>query len=813
MNDLLPDLKYAARSLRRTPAFTAAVITTLALGIGANSALFSILDALLLRSLPVRAPNELFVFQRGDYSHPSFLRFRQRTDLFTDVFASSGPIRASLRVGNAPAEQADISLVSGSFFNTLGVPAVAGRTLTPTDDETGQAPVAVASYGFWQRYALDPDIIGRTITVNAARVTIVGVAPRFFFGERVGASPELWIPLTMWGQVVPGRDLVKSANTAWLQVIGRLAPGATIERASAALTIDYRRALNDSFGPRVPDDVRPFIEHATVQLEPAARGVSPLRREYGRPVQLLMGAVMLVLLVACANLANMLLIRALAAQRAVAIQLAMGITRWRLIRALLTETALFALAGCIVSIPVARWTTGVLLALISDGAMPVPLQATFEPRVWVFTGLVSLLTIVAIGLLPALRSTNIDLLTALRSPQRGGTARGGPGSALLVAQVTCAVVLLVSATLLVRTLANLRASDLGFSGDRLLVVDVDPRKAGYQGETYRALVGRLRERIQHVAGVTAATHTENGVLTGRDSSTDRLRPAVVLSAEGLPQERFDVVGPDYFRTMGIAMIAGRDFNVTDLATRGRVLILNQTLARHYFGDRNPIGQRMLWRGDTPWEVIGVVGTVMQSGPRDVQPFRFWVPYAQPSAAELASVRFVVRTSVESTAIATALRQSVADEDSALSVDTVDSISALLDRNLTRDRAVSTVASILGLLAAAIAGLGLYATLGYRVARRRAELGVRSALGARPLDLARLVMSDGARVVALGAALGVFGALGATRLLTGLLFGLSPTDVTTYVAAITMLSGVAFLASYGPARRAARADPLVSLRSE
>jgi len=813
---MLHDLRYAWRSLLRAPGFTTAAIVTLALGIGANSAMFSVLDALLLKPLPVTDPNALYVLLEGG-SYRSFLRFRQRTDLFTGVLASSGVQRADLRIGELAIEPITMSLVSGEFFRTLGVRAVAGRTFDVNDDQKSATPVAVVSYGFWQRrFAGDPALVGRAITVNHTRVTIVGIVPQTFFGERVGARPELWIPLSLWSQVVPGRDLtdpIASANTAWLQVIGRLAPTTTVDHANAALTLDYRRVLTDSFGPRIPDDVRPYIERATVTLDSAARGTSLLRMQYALAVQLLMGAVALVLLMACANLANMLLIRAVAARRAVGIQLAMGIGRSRLVRALLTEPILLCVAGAALSVPVARWTTSALLSLISRDSTPIPLNADFDVRVWLFTGTVCALTIVAIGLVPALKSTRIDVLTALRHGPGNTSARGGPRSLLLIAQVACAIVLLVTAALLARTLANLHASDLGFVTDRLVVVDIDPRKAGYGGERYRALAARLLERLKNLPGAAAATQTENGVLAGRDSSSDRMRPAALLSAAGLPRARFDFVGPDYFRTLGIPLVGGRDFRDTDGAASPRVLIVSQAMARHYFGDRTPIGERMLWRDQVPWEIVGVAADVKQSGPRDEEPLRFWVPYTQQPGAELASIRYAIRTSADADAMVTAIRNAVTIEDSALSVESIDSATDLLDRSLTRDRAVTTVASVFGLLAAAIAGIGLYATLSYSVARRRAELAMRSAIGARPRDLARLVLTDSAQVMGIGVVLGVAGAVTTSQLLTRLLFGLSPTDARTYLTVVVALTAVAFAASYSPARRAARTQPLAGLRAE
>ena len=808
------DLRYAWRSLVHTPGFTAVAVLTLALGIGANSGLFSILDTLLLKSLPVERPAELVVLGHGSYSFPSFLRFRQRTDLFTNLFASSGVSRADLRIDTTPAEHADISLVSGTFFSTLGVGAYAGRAFGPADDRVGEPPIAVASYRFWHtRFGLDPTVIGRVVSVNRTPVTIVGVTPPSFFGESVGASPDLWIPLSMWSQVVPGRDLLKSPNTAWLRIIGRMPPPIDRDRAGAALTLELRSVLTETFGPRIPDDVRPFIARAVVRLEPAARGVSSLREPFGRPVQLLMGAVIVVLLVACANLANMLLIRGVSRRRAMGIQLALGIGRGRLIRTVLTESSLLSFAGAALSLPIARLTTQLLLALISEGPAPVPLLASLDWRVLIYTTVLSVLTVVAVGLIPAVRSTRVDVLASLKPTIAGVSGRNGPGAMLLACQVSFAVVLLIGAGLLARTLANLTSSDLGYASDRLVIVDVDPRSAGYQGERYRTLVARLLDRLRAMPGVTAVTQTENGVLSGRDSSTDRMRPASVLSAEGLPQARFDVVGPDYFRTMGIRIIAGRDVLVGDRATSPRIMIVNESMAKQFFPSVDPIGQRMLWRDAVPWEIVGVVAEVKQTGPRDSLPLRFYIPYSQAAAPELASVRYAVRTTLPTTAIAPALRAAVSSEDAALSVSTIDSAADLLARALTRDRAVTVIASVFAALTCLIAACGLYAMLGYRVARRRAELSVRSAVGARPLDLARLIMADSARVVGVGLFFGVAGAVAASRLLEGLLFDLSPTDTATYGLVVGGLVVVAFIASYGPARAAARAEPLAALRAE
>ncbi|HLG56107.1 MAG TPA: ABC transporter permease [Vicinamibacterales bacterium] len=814
---LWQDLRHGARSLRRTPGFTVAAVVTLALGIGANTAIFSLVDAVMLRSLPVDRPEELVALRVGDYSYPVFQRFAQRTDLFTGLLATSGISDATIRRSNGQSESAQISFVSGSYFTTLGVGALAGRALTTDDDRLGRPqPVAMLSHGYWQRrFAADPSVVGQQIIVNKAPLTIVGIAPGTFFGEQVGAAPDLWIPLTMWSQVIPGRDLLNSAGTAWLGIIGRIKPGVNLTRAAASLTLDFRQTLLEIFGNRIAPDARRDFERATVSLEPAARGISAFRREFGRPLQLLMAAVALVLLIACANVANLLLIRAVAMRRDIAVRLALGVSRARLFRERLTESALLAALGTAAGLAIGWWAKSGLLQLMSVNAAPLPVHITLDARLLLFVTIVAAGTVILFGVAPAWQSARVDTVAAFKgAPVSGHQRRSGPASLLVVGQVATSIVLLVGAGLVVRTLLNLRGADLGFARERLLIVDVDPRAAGYLGARYRALASRLLARLEAVPGVQSVTLTENGVLTGRDSSTNRMRPVDMTDdSDRLQQERFDPVGPRYFRTMGIPLVAGRDFSEADEASSARVIVINQALARYYFGDASAIGRRMLWRDTRAREVVGVAADVKPRGPRDEIRLRFYLPYQQLPAAELSSIRFAVRTEANPDALAGLLRQSVLAEDSLLPTPTVDTAADLLDRALVQDRAITTLVSVFGALALGIAALGLYATLAYRVVSRRRELGVRAAIGARPADLLALVMREGFLLVAAGTAAGIGGALASSRLVDALLFGVVATDVPTYAAAVAVIFVSAAAACYLPARRAATADPMMSLRTE
>ena len=541
------DLRYAARSLRKSPGFTAVAALTLALGIGATTAIFSLLDAVILRPLPVKDPGELVLVRSGG-QYPTFRAFSARTDVFVSVLATSGVTPLDVEIHGGDRERTDVSLVSGSYFSTLGVPAALGRTFGVSDDVVpGGHPVAVISDGYWQRrFGRDAAVLNRVIRISSTPITIVGVAASGFFGEEVGVSPDLWVPLAMWGEIVPGRNLLTSDGASWLQMIGRIRPG-VVPGVHPGLTQTFQQVVTGIFGPTAPEDVRREIASATVRLESASTGLSGLRARFARPLQLLMGAVVLVLIIACANIANLLLARAAARRREIDMRLALGMSRVRLVRQLLSESLLLAAAGAVGGVAIAWMGREALLRLISADGSRLPVAVTTDLRLLALVAATSLVTAMLFGLAPAWHSTRTNLVTSLVTRHTSGRSSHRLSAVLVIGQVAVSLVLLVGAALFLRTIANLRQVDLGFAPDHLLVLDVNPHAAGYDGERAVELTRRLIDRIAAVPGVSAVSVSENGVLAGRDSSTNLMHPeGLAPGRDGYPRMQWDVVGPRLF---------------------------------------------------------------------------------------------------------------------------------------------------------------------------------------------------------------------------------------------------------------------------
>lgn len=813
LDSLFQDVRYGLRTLRRSRGFTFVAVLSLALGIGANTAIFSLLDAVLLRSLPVNRPEELFIVS-GGYSHPAYQTLRQRTQFLSDLFASNGVGALNVTIGDGPIERAALSMVSGNYFSALGVPALVGRTFGQEDDLIpGAHPVAVVSYRYWQRrFARDSAIVGRSIRVNGTPFTVVGVTPREFFGESVGAAPDLWVPLAMQAQILPGRHWLSDRNTSWLTVFGRLTADSNVARAEAQLTIVGRQIAYERMGANPSTEERQRADTVTVTLLPANKGLSRLRTQFSKPLQLLMAVVAIVLLIACANVANLLLARAGARQREISLRLALGVSRRRLVQQLLVESAMLSGIGGILGLVFAQWGKDVLLRMVSTTGSPVPLQVGLDARVLCFTGAVCAVTSVSFGLAPAWRSTRVDVVSALRSVRSsaGGAGRSAMSRLLVAGQVALSLVLLVGAGLFIRTLVNLRSVDLGFSPERVLLLDVDPTPAGYRGPQYAAVARRLLDRFAAVPGVTAVTFSHNGLLQNRDGEND-------LRAEGSTttgESQVDRVGPRYFSTVGIPLAAGRDFDERDATAPPTVIVINEEMARFYFPGVNPIGKRLLV-GTPPeaWDVVGVVRTVKQHSPRDGESRRFYRPmFARSDEPDPVTLRFLVRTAADPAATLALLEGAVRAEDKTVPVNGA-TVPDLLNRTIVQERTVATLSAALGLLGLTLACVGVYGLLAYRVVRRTGEIGVRTALGATRGDVLWMVLREDVVVVFAGVALGLPLALAVSGLTRSLLFGLTPTDRPTLIVATAVMIVIGACAGFVPAWRASRIEPAVVLRHD
>jgi predicted permease len=818
---MLQDLRYAVRTLRKAPAFTIVASLTLAVGIGSTSAIYSLVSAVMLRPLPVRNPEELVLVRAGG-QYPVFKSFQSQTDIFTDLLATSGVTALDLEVQPGIRERADVSLVSGSFFSTLGIQAAIGRTFGAADDRIpGGHPIAVASDGYWRRrFGHDPTIVDRTVRVGGTPITIIGVTPPGFFGEQVGVAPDLWIPLTMWGQVVPGRNVLENPGTSWLRMIGRLRPGINESAAQSRLTVMFREIVTGIFGPRAADDVRRDIANARVTFEPAARGLSALRAEFARPLQLLMGAVVLVLLIACANIANLLLARATARRREIDLRLALGVSRPRLIRQMLTESIVLAGIGGVLGIGIAWLGTEALLRLIAPDGSRVQVAVTADSRMLAVVAIVSMATAILFGLAPAWQSSHANIVASLVARRTGSGPNRRLSAILVVAQVAISIILLTGAGLFLRTLSNLRGVDLGFDLEQLIVVDVNPSAAGYRGEGATALSRTLLERMKAVAGVSAASLAENGLLAGRESGSNMIRPMGFASGpDGFPRTRWDVVGPHYFSTIGTRLLAGREFTERDGSGSPLVVAINEAMARKFYGGADPIGQRLVWgAGENPkqLQIVAVTRDAKQSGPREEPQLRFYIPYLQlqsivPSWVP-ASIHFFVRTTASPSVMAPVLRQLVPAQDPRLSVTSLETGETLFSRTLVRERTVATLLVAFGGVAIGLACLGLYGLIAYHAVQRTSEIGIRMALGARRGSVVWMILRQALGWIAAGMAAGVPAAVIASRAAGSLLFGLSAAEPRVLAGSAAFVCAMGLLAAWLPARRASKVDPLVALRT-
>jgi len=832
---LYGDLSYAARQLRKSPGFTIVAVLMLALGIGANTAIFSLLNAVLLRNLPVRQPGQLFLFGKAEqmgsttfmpqgstqaFSYPFFREFRQRNQSFSDVAAiQSFPITSHGRIDReAGLEKMRIELVSGSYFNTLGVNALLGRVITDPDDETpGAHPVAVASYSWWQnRFARDPSIVGKTVTIRSTLYTIIGVAAPEFFGISVGQSPNLWIPLSMQKEISPDRNGLDKNLFRCLHMIGRLKPGVSLQQAQVNTDLLFRQILLSYAGPAAPQKQIEGIQHARIELTPAATGRSYLRREFSSPLRILMQIVVLVLLIACANIANLLLARATSRQREIAIRMSMGAERGRIIRQLLAESGLLGLIGGAIGVAFAWAASRLLLTMVSGGSELLPIHVTPDTRVLVFSLALTILTVLLFGTVPALRATRIDLAPVLKSGR--GVITAGMGNqlarALVVGQVALSLVLVAGAGLFLRSLVKLTEVDVGFEKHNVLRMHIDPGSAGYQrDDRLTATMRRVEDRIGAMPTVRGASFALS-VFDGGGWSEDDVTVPGRPRTDKDPQVDLNLVGPAYFDVMKMPLLLGRGFTDRDNSASRKVAVINETMARTHFAGGSPIG-RTFNVGDNPtWQNVEVVGVVKDAKymelEEDQMPAAFF-PYAQQHDRILQN--FVARYAGDPGTLVAAIRKAVAEIDPNLPVSDVRTLEQMVDDFTLNRRLVVQLSSFFGILGTVLASIGIYGVMSYGIARRTNEFGIRMALGADRWRVLRLVLREALVLSIIGTAIGLALALASGRLVQSLLFGVKSSNPMVIGVSIATMITVALLAGYLPARRATRIDPSTALRYE
>ena len=819
MRMLWQDIRFGVRMLLKNWSFTLVVVLSLAFGIGANTAIFSIVDVALLKQLPVRSPEQLVMLdtfnERGeqrDFSHPLFEQMRARNKVFSGMFAAmDGTRRMDVATESAQLGKAEVQLVSGEYFDVLGVNAFLGRTLTSSDDQTpGAHPVAVLSYGFWQRaFAGDNSIIGQTVRLKDQPFTVIGVTPRAFFGESVGRAPDIWSPLMMEPTLSPGQSYLREANVNWLRVLARCQSGTCLQQAQSELNNSLAQVKNE------PDPMgREARRIARLEVTPGGQGLAEFRTQFGKPLQILMAAVILVLLIACANVANLLLARATSRQKEVAVRMAIGAGRFRLIRQFLTESFLLAFVGGLMGLLLAWWGTRILLVLASASSAPIPLDVEPNRRILAFTLAISVATAIISGLAPAIIVTRQRLTSALKTSTMS-RPRLWLSRPLVIAQVALSVLLLTGAGLFVQTLRNLRAVDLGFAVDELVQVRINPEGSGYKPDQLPQLYSTVLERISSTPGVRSASMAATGFRSGMSRTCCIAIEGRAVSPDEDREVQTINVTPGYFQTMGLILQAGRDFTWQETPKKdrgfGKVAVINKTLAQQYFGNSSPLGQHFGW-GDPAKEsvkydieIVGVANDAKYGKLREkTRPLIYFPTYG--------GTLLVVR-GLSTTVSPEAIRQQVQSIDRSLEILTIQTVPRLVDFELSQERLLAKLSSFFSAVALLLACLGLYAVISYDVGRRTHEFGIRIALGAQTTDVLRMVMKYGIVLVLVGIAIGLGAAFAFTRVLASLLFGVTPTDAATLAIVSFTLVSIALIACYLPARRATRVDPLVALREE
>lgn len=827
---LLQNVRYGLRLLGRGPGFTAVAVLSLALGIGANTAIFSVIDALVLRELPVEKPAELVhfgaaqgaglsnAFPRGDeqlFSPQFYRQIREDRSRLAGVAAmSSIPAEVFARVGRqSDLEPVHCWIVSGNFFPLLGVKAQAGRLIAPEDDlKPGAHPVIVLSDAYWQRrFGRSPAAIGSVMTFAGTAYTVIGVAARGFSGIVVGENADAWIPLAMGPQAQSWIERPEDPSTQFLWLTGRKHPGQTTAQAQTLVGAAYKQWVEQLAGPSPSPERQGEMRQARVTLTEAAHGVSDLRREYTSALGILMGVVGLVLLIACANIANLLLARVSGRRREIAVRLALGAGRARLIAQMLTESTLLALAGGVLGVILAWWGSQALLAMVATGPNPVPLDVTPNLKVLAFTLLIAVLTGLIAGAIPAWRMTRIDAGPALKEGK--GAAReagsGWLGQAIVSAQVALALLLLVGAGLFLRTLVKLQSVPTGFERDRVITVALDTAATGRSGRNLRELAARLERRVGALPGVEAVSFQMltfgGGRWTGRvwHEGVERSN-ANAFFADG------NMVGQAYHQAMGLRLLAGRVFReAIDTPQSPRVVILNRTLAQRMFPNGQAVGRRVHLQRRVN-EVIGVVEDAPVESLREKPPGMFYVFNGQ---IEDGYRVMVVRAAGPVSPVIPQLRGAIRSEDPGVAIALISTMAELVDRSLNQEKLMARLASFFGAVALLLAAIGLYGVLAYAVSRRTSEIGIRMALGASPASVVRLVLGGSLRLVAAGLILGLLAALAAGRLISSQLYGVSPSDPIAMAGAAALLLTIALVASWIPSRRAALLDPIRALREE
>jgi len=810
LETLLQDLRYGLRQLRRNLGFTIVAIVTLALGIGANTAIFSLLDPLLLRDLPVYRPHELVCMSSAGSLGKAGIGYLSEIDAYYSyrdqaqglsgvaAYGPSGAYKVSVDGNTSTAEG---RVVSGNYFTVLGVHPSLGSFFTRETSQNGLGNPVVISFDFWRRqFKGDREAIGKVISIDNAAYTIFGVAPPGFFGTVVGESPDVYLSLD--GHL----SQADRQRAAWVTIIARRKPGISISQLRAGLYPLFTQIVRKSELP----EVEKRESMARLVVTPASRGLSGLRQKFGLAAKILMGIVGLVLLIACANAANLFLAYGAGHRREMAVRLALGAGRWRLTRLLLARSALIAIAGAIIGLLVAQWTDSILLGSLSTAGSPAVLRAGLSVRLLLFTVVITGLTALLAGLVPSIFPSRVNFNEELAAHPGAGflSQRSKVSNTFLLAQISVCAILLAGAGLLLRSLVILETFNPGFDRDHVLAVSLHDTAQGSTPIEQTVSYKELLDRVRSLPGVSSGAYSAFLPISSHEMGINIEVEGYTLGQGETANILFSPVSPGYFETLGITVLMGRGFEEQDATRPFRVAIINQAMAHRFFGSRNPIGKhfKFVEGNRPPVEIIGVVANSKYNNLREQSQDFFYVPVAYGQTLE-------IRSAGAPGAIVDTVRKAVQVSGGSIEVAAIQTLRAQIDESLHQDRLVAALCSVFGALALVLVCIGLYGVLSFSIARRTHEIGIRMALGAEKRDVLRMVLGQGMKLALIGIAIGIGGALALTRLLSSLLYGVKPTDPLTFVGVSLILMAVALLACYIPARRAAKVDPMVALRYE
>jgi predicted permease len=836
LETLAQDLRFGARQLRRAPGVTAIAVLTLAVGIGANAAIFALVDAVLLRPLSVERPNELVAIgrmtaidghttgaPRGDLlSLPMYRELASEPGLVTGLAATGTAGRLDVRLGGGDAidDHPNGRFVSANYFAVLGVGAERGRMFGAHDDvAVGAMPAVVISDRYWhRRFAGAADVVGRRLTINGAILTVIGVAAPGFDGDIVERPTQIWLPISMQPLVQPHSAPIADRGTCWLLLLGRLAPGVTLDAARAGFTTRIRASLLSHAGSA---GEAAHLRKAPIDVAAGAQGFSAARVNFRSALLIIQVSVALLLLIVCTNLANLLVGRALARQTEMGVRLALGAGRGRLVRQLMTESVLLAALGACAGVAVAWWGSVALARVATTADSPVAIVSGIDARMLAFMLAICVAAVVCFGLAPAVRASRADLATSMRAHARSVVARGGRrggrvpvGASLVPLQVALCLVLLTGAALLARSLSKLESRDPGLDADHLVLAQVDVLRRGIVGDRFMSLVSDLGARLAAIPGVRAVTYSQNGLFIAHDADAIVAVPGFVGRTVDDSSLAYDFVGPGYLHAIGARLVRGRDVAASDRPGTPSVTVLNESAARFLFGDRDPIGRPIFFDTGVPTTVVGVVADIRDHSLTRPMDRRAYVPYAQQIPGDdQPYVSFEIRTIGDPANVVAAVRRTITAFDPDLPQVGVSPVSTLMRDTIRAQRLVTTLAAAFGLAALLLALVGLYGVMSYAVTRRTAELGLRSALGAGRGEVLRLVLGDGLRLVAVGLLAGVPLALIALRVLRAELHEVPAADPASLGAAAGVIAVCAFAAALVPALRASRVSPAVALAQQ